>query len=448
MSIENKIKELLARKSDQQLNEEGMQPMGAAGVKKDTSIPASIQGDATMPRQGSSQDADYEERDEKEENQGAVVSKSTPNSPRPANTGAGNAPNYMNVGDPTSVVNMQASSGNKPMGEEYDDKEVEQIDEVGDTFLGRMKLRALRNRVTKHQAGLDKQSLTGRTPSGYKLPDGRRSQIDAMTQSNDQVIARASDRIKNKGTKFAEDYELDTASLKEQLSVIFGDDLSEDFRDKATAIFEAAVIARVNDEMEYVIEALEEQKQQEMEQIAEGLVDKIDGFMNYVVEQWMEENQLAVSSGIRTEIAEDFIAGLKTLFEESFIDVPDDKVDIVEHLSAQTEELETKLNETVEQNIELSQELTQIKKALVLGEMTGDLADTEAEKLQKLLEGVQYDSEDLFREKVKVIKENYFPKSQKSSPEEQLLTEEAPVQQATDTIAKYAQALSRSVKMR
>lgn len=357
MSIENKIKELLARKSEQ-LNEE---EMGAAGVRKDTSIPAANQGDTTMPRQGSSQDADYEEREEDEENQGAVASKSTPNSPRPANTGAGNAPNYMNVGDPTSVVNMQASGGNKPMGE------------------------------------------------------GKETQ---------------------------------TTSLKEQLSAIFGDDLSEDFRDKATAIFEAAVIARVNDEMESVIEALEEQKQQEMEQIAEGLVDKIDGFMNYVVEQWMEENQLAVTSGIRTDIAEDFIAGLKTLFEESFIDVPDDKVDIVEQLSAQTEELETKLNETVEQNIELSQELTQIKKALVLGEMTGDLADTEAEKLQKLLEGVQYDSEDLFREKVKVIKENYFPKSQKSSPEEQLLTEEAPVQQATDTIAKYAQALSRSVKMR
>jgi regulator of replication initiation timing len=436
MSIESKIKELLARKSDQQLNEEGMQPMGAAGVKKDTSIPASIQGDATMPRQGSSQDADYEERDEKEENQGAVVSKSTPNSPRPGNSGAGNAPNYMTVGDPTSVVNMQASSGNKPMGEEYYDEEVEQLDELGNTWKGRKKLKAVMNRA------MDK--IDGRTAGGATLSGDRFNKMvkDASTMTG------AFKRIQDKGTKFAEEVELDTSSLKEQLSSIFGDDLSEDFRDKATAIFEAAVIARVNDEMEYVIEALEEQKQEEMEQIAEGLVDKIDGFMNYVVEQWMEENQLAVSSGIRTEIAEDFIAGLKTLFEESFIDVPDDKVDIVEHLSAQTEELETKLNETLEQNIELSQELTQIKKALVLGEMTGDLADTEAEKLQKLLEGVQYDSEDLFREKVKVIKENYFPKSQKSSPEEQLLTEEAPVQQATDTIAKYAQALSRSVKMR
>jgi regulator of replication initiation timing len=443
MSIESKIKELLARKSDQQLNEEGMQPMGAAGVKKDTSIPASIQGDATMPRQGSSQDADYEERDEKEENQGAVVSKSTPNSPRPGNSGAGNAPNYMNVGDPTSVVNMQASSGNKPIGEEAENKSANLKESA--SVAKAAAVEAHKKGMNLSQAEDHIYDTVIRHYSGKSEGAGGLMTRVRIDQNTDAGLAHFKKLSKQSGNKIEEENSL---SLKEQLSSIFGDDLSEDFRDKATSIFEAAVIARVNDEMEYVIEALEEQKQEEMEQIAEGLVDKIDGFMNYVVEQWMEENQLAVSSGIRTEIAEDFIAGLKTLFEESFIDVPDDKVDIVEHLSAQTEELETKLNETLEQNIELSQELTQIKKALVLGEMTGDLADTEAEKLQKLLEGVQYDSEDLFREKVKVIKENYFPKSQKSSPEEQLLTEEAPLQQATDTIAKYAQALSRSVKMR
>ena len=362
MSIESKIKELLARKSEEQLNEEGMAPMGADSVKKDTSIAAANQGDTTMPRQGSSQDADYEEREEDEENQGAVASKSTPNSPRPANTGAGAAPNDMNVGDPTSVVNMQASSGNKPMGESEE-------------------------------------------PA-------------------------------------------DAPSLKEQLSAIFGDDLSEDFRDKSTAIFEAAVIARVNQEMQTVVEQLEEQKLQEMQDLTEGLVDKIDGFMNYVVEQWMQENELAVETGLRTEIAEDFISGLKTLFQEHYIEVPDDKVDVVEALAETKDELQEQLNSTLQKNIELAEELSQIKKSLVLSEMTGDLADTEAEKLQKLLEGVQYDSEDLFREKVKVIKENYFPKAQKSSPEEQLLTEEAPMQQTNDVMAKYAQALSRSVKVR
>jgi hypothetical protein len=362
MSIEAKIKELLTRKSDEQLNEEGAAPMGAANVSKDTSIKAANQGDTTMPRQGSSQDAEYEERDEKEENQGSVVSKSTPNAPRPQHQGAGQAPNYTTTGDPASVVNMQASSGNKPMGEE---------------------------------------------------------------------------------TK-----EVSTPSLKEQLSAIFGDDLSEDFRDKATAIFEAAVIARVNEEMDKVVAQLEEEKQQELEDIAEGLIDKVDSFMNYVVEQWMDENKLAVDGGLRTEIAEDFIAGLKTLFQENYIDIPEEKVDVVETLSAKTDELEEKLNESTTKNIELTEELSSLRKAIVLSEMSGDLADTEADKLKKLVEGVQFDSDELFREKVKVIKENYFPKVQKSSPEEQILNEEAPVQSSNDSMSKYVQALSRAIKAR
>lgn len=359
MSIENKIKELLARsKSAEQLNEE---EMGAAGVMKDTSIKAANQGDVTPPMQGSSQKADYEERDENEENQGGVVSKSTPNSPRPANTGAGAAPNFMNAADPTSVVNMQASSGNKPMGEES---------------------------------------------------------------------------------------EVQSPSLKEQLSAIFGDDLSEDFRTKATAIFEAAVIARVNEEMEKVTAKLEEQSQAKLEEMTEGLIDKVDSFMNYVVEQWMEENQLAVESGLRTEIAEDFMAGLKTLFQEHYIEVPEEKVDVVEELQSTSEQLEEKLNETLSKNIELTEELSNLKKAIVLSEMSSDLADTEAEKLQKLVEGVNFDNDDLFREKVKVIKENYFPKAQKTSPEEQLLTEEAPIQASNDAMSKYVQALSRAIKAR
>lgn len=364
MSIENKIKELLSRSkgAEEQLNEEGMAPMGAANVAKDTSIKAANQGDVTPPMQGSSQKADYEERDETEENQGAVASKSTPNSPRPANSGPGMAPNFMNAGDPTSVVNMQASSGNKPMGEEED----------------------------KSAA----------------------------------------------------------PSLKEQLSAIFGDDLSEDFRDKATAIFEAAVIARVNEEMDKVVAQLEEQKNEELETITEGLVDKVDSFMNYVVEQWMEENKLEIESGLRTEIAEDFISGLKNLFQEHYLEVPEDKVNVVEELAEKTTELEDKLNESVNKNIELAEELSNLKKAIVLSEMSGDLADTEAEKLKKLVEGVSFDSDELFREKVKVIKENYFPKVQKTSPEEQILNEEAPLQESNDAMSKYVQAIARVAKTR
>ena len=162
----------------------------------------------------------------------------------------------------------------------------------------------------------------------------------------------------------------------------------------------------------------------------------------------MEENQLAVERGLRTEIAEDFITGLHTLFQESFINIPEEKVDVVEQLSDMSEQLEQKLNDSETKNIELTEELSSLKKAIVLSEMSGDLADTEAEKLGKLVEGVSYDSESLFREKVKVIKENYFPKAAKSSPEEQLLNEEAPVQETTDSMSKYVQALSRAAKAR
>jgi len=355
MSIDAKIKELLSRKGEEQLNEEGMMPVKG----KDTTIKAANPGDTTMPMQGGSQAADYETREEDEENQGGVVSKTTPNAPRPMNSGAGNAPNYTTTGDPTAVVNMKASSGN---------------------------------------------------------------------------VAR-------------ESAERSGPTLKEQLSAIFGDDLSEDFRDKATSIFEAAVIARVNDEMAKIAEQIEEQKTQELEEITEGLVEKVDSFMNYVVEQWMEENQLSVEKGLRTEIVEDFIGGLKTLFQEHYIEVPEEKFDIVEELQTKSDSLEEKLNDTVQKNIELAQELSTVKKEIVLGEMVQDLADTEAEKLYKLIEGVQYDNEDLFREKVKVIKENYFPKTAKSSPEEQILTEEAPLSN-DDTISRYAQALSRSLKAR
>ena len=356
MSIDAKIKELLSRKGEEQLNEEGMVPTKG----RDNSIKMANPGDTTQPMQGGSQAAGYEEREEDEENQGAVTAKSVKGAPRPMGSGAGNAPNYMTTADPTAVVNMKASSGNVA-----------------------------------------------------------REEVEQSTQP----------------------------SLKEQLSAIFGNDLSEDFRDKATAIFEAAVIARVNDEMEKIAGQIEEQKSQELEQITEGLVEKVDSFMNYVVEQWMEENQLSVEKGLRTEIVEDFVSGLKTLFQEHYIEVPEEKFDIVEELQTKSDSLEEKLNDTIQKNIELAQELSTVKKEIVLGEMVQDLADTEAEKLYKLIEGVQYDNEDLFREKVKVIKENYFPKTAKSSPEEQILTEEAPISN-DDTISRYAQALSRSLKAR
>jgi len=243
----------------------------------------------------------------------------------------------------------------------------------------------------------------------------------------------------------------EAADLSSQLNSIFGEDLSEEFKTKATSIFEAAVIARVNNEMETVTAKLEEQTAAQLVEFKEALVDKVDTYLNYVVEQWLEENQLAIESGLRTEIAEDFIEGMKSLFKEHYIEVPEEKYNVLDELEESAASLQAQLDETISKNIELAQELSEVKRAQVIEEQTKDLAVTEAEKLKKLVEGVEFESEDLYREKLAVIKENYFPKTAKPSPEK-VLVEESGTNPAAfvdnSGMSKYVQALSRSVKTR
>jgi regulator of replication initiation timing len=238
------------------------------------------------------------------------------------------------------------------------------------------------------------------------------------------------------------------------LSPIFGEDLSEDFRQRATSIFEAAVIARVNNEMEKVAEALEEKYAEEFTEYKDSIVEKVDAYMNYVVESYMEENKLAIENGLRTEIAEDFMSGLKALFKEHYIEVPEEKYDVISELQAKVTELEESLNGQVENNVGLNTEVTALQRTLIIKEMSGDLADTEVSKLTKLLEGVDFDNAEIYKEKVSVIKENYFPRedavktAKKSSP--QALVEdtgtEANFTDNNNVVSAYASALSRTIK--
>lgn len=248
-----------------------------------------------------------------------------------------------------------------------------------------------------------------------------------------------------------EDQEAITEDIAEQIKTIFGKDLSEDFTNRAVSIFEAAVIARVNSEMEKVTARLEEESALQLEEFKTTLVEKVDSYLNYVVEQWMEENQLAVEQGLRTEVAEDFISGLKTLFQEHYIEVPEEKYNVIEDLEATSVALKEKLDESVTANIELTKELEALKREIVLEEETKDLTDTEIEKLRKLVEGVNFESEDLYREKVSVIKENYFPKAASKSPEQVLVEESgtAPTfANSDDVMDRYAKSISRALKAR
>ena len=226
-------------------------------------------------------------------------------------------------------------------------------------------------------------------------------------------------------------------------------DLSEEFKDKAATIFETAVKTRIQEQTKILEAQYEEKLSSEKETMKEAMVEKVDSYLNYVVEEWMKENELAVERGIRTEIAEDFITGLKTLFKEHYIDVPEEKYNVLDDLTAQKEDLESKLNEQIEKNVELSKKVSESDKASVLADVTADLADTEKEKFEAMAENIEYDSADKFKEKLETVKESYFPKTKLETTEDSVdsvAANEPTVEVGTDAMAAYTAAISKNVK--
>jgi hypothetical protein len=186
--------------------------------------------------------------------------------------------------------------------------------------------------------------------------------------------------------------------------------LSDEFKEKAMTIFEAAVHAKVVDEVNVRLEEQAKEQAAESKEFQKGLTEKVDGYLTYVVEEWMKENELAIERGIRSELVEDFMSGIKTLFTEHYIDIPEEKVDMVDDLFTKVEDLETSLDEEINRGVELQKELAQFKKDDALKEATKDLADTQSEKISKLAEGIEFENAEQYIEKLSVLKESYFPK--------------------------------------
>jgi len=222
--------------------------------------------------------------------------------------------------------------------------------------------------------------------------------------------------------------------------------LSETFKDRAKVIFETAV----NNEVETVLKPLEEEVlavfEQEYETAVEEMSDKVDSYMAYVVEQWMEENKVAIESGIRADIAEGFMSGLKKLFTENYITIPEEKVDVVEELATKVKHLEEKLNQEVTTNIKFKKELSEHKKSDIITSLTSELTFNDQEKLKEVAKGVVYEDESDYAEKVQTLKESYFPKEEKSS--ESVITEEdgESFEQLSGSMDVYTQALARTLK--
>ena len=244
-------------------------------------------------------------------------------------------------------------------------------------------------------------------------------------------------------------------NVKEDIAALVqGEELSEEFKSKAATIFEAAVHQKVMEVSSEKIDELEKEfqdnLQEEIVSFRDELTEKVDGYLNYVVEEWMKENELALESSLRSEITEEFMSGLKNLFTEHYIEVPEEKVDIVENLFDKVEELEEKLNSQIQENVKVKDELNDYRKNKILEEVCEDLADTQAEKMKSLVDGVTYEENaDDFENKVKMIKESYFPnqvKQDENIEQEDVVSEEEVTQEApkmNNIMEAYSKAIAR-----
>ena len=294
-------------------------------------------------------------------------------------------------------------------------------EEDEDEEMEEMSKKDLMAAMHKKMEGMHKKDLM----AAYKMNMGMHEETD------DNIEERISD-----------------INVKEDVSaLISGEDLSEEFKIKAATIFEAAVKSKIRSEVERMEESYAVQLEEATEVVKEELSEKVDGYLSYVVEEWMRENEIAVERGLKGEIAEDFISGLKQLFEDHYIDVPDEKYDILEAQSEKISELEEKLNSSIQENVERKKVVESLTRDAVMHEMSEELTVTEMEKFKSLTEELEFVSEESFRQKLDTLKEGYFPKT--GGEETFAIVDgdsEEPAQDidTTDTIKSYLSAISRT----
>ena len=393
MNVENKIRQFLAKSREVGTLSEELQELDEAQALAPNVKP----GDSSNPTQGSS-NANPEMQDlsgtgNKEggltsEVGKAAASKISKDGTLPSGNGAKEAPsNFENEDTPEKVVNMSGSKGNV------------------------------------HQEEVEAEA----------------EEVIAEDEASEIEYAIAEEVIEEEETLFGSDIQ----GLFES-----EENLSEEFKVKAAGIFEAVVTARIANEMEAIEADLREEVQVQQETFKEELVEKLDSFLSYVAENWMKENELAIERGLRSEITEDFISGMKTLFAEHYIEVPEEKYDVLGEMQDKIESLESKLNESLEEKIEIVAEKVALQRKAIISEASVDLTLTEAEKFAKLVEDIDFGSEDIFAEKVAVVKENYFPKQGQQSISEDKLEDTVDGDYAIENsnISRYAQAISKSVK--
>jgi len=281
-----------------------------------------------------------------------------------------------------------------------------------------------------------------------------KSKKDALNAMMDKMNAMKADDAKAYAEKHCmgasygekkEALDIDSIDVTDDVNALVeGEDLSEEFTAKATTIFEAAVKSKLRSEVERLDIEKTHEVAEEVETFKNELTEKVDSYLDYVVKEWMQENELAIDRGLKGEIAEDFITGLKALFEEHYIDVPDEKYDILEGQAQKIEDLEAKLNETIEKMTDMNKEKSSLVREQVIAKVSTDLAETEKEKFEGLVEDVEFNGEEDFTSKLNTLKENYFPKAVATQTlEEEVETENQEVD-VSGAMAAYMSAIQKS----
>ena len=331
------------------------------------------------------------------------------------------------MGDPSEIPDPEAKDAKAPGG---DGKMVDKTAPAqGSSNIKTPKTKVgMINAMVEKMKGMKKADLAA---SYFKKED-----VDAEEESVIREVRQVS----------AEDM-----NVSEDIAAIFGgEELSEEFVTKATTVFEAAVVSKVNEILETVTVDIEAELEAEKEDIIESVSAKLDDYLEYVAEEWMKENELAVEQGIKSEIVENFMVGLRNLFTENYIDIPEEKVDLVDELASKVAELEESLNDEMAKSIELRKEIAESKKDHALATVCEGLTDTQIEKMKSLAEGVDFETVESYTEKLETIKENYFP--QEETLTESFVVEDEPVeieeetQEVSGPMSVYMNAISKSIK--
>lgn len=381
MTVERKIRELLAGKLA--ITEDSHDQMGASNGKDTSKASVSkTSGDQTQPRQGSSADAPHQDRDgDADENQGAKVAVNAKDSS--ASSGSASGPG---AAPNFTTVADPASVVNQSSS---------------------------KGNVHKEEA----------EPEDDDLIEDDDDQEDEDEDEDD----------------LEEDFSAELATLFDG-----NENLSEEFRGKAASLFEAMVSASVNVKVAALEEALIEEASNLMEEFKTELVEKVDSYLTYVAEQYIAENELAVENGLRSDITESFIAGLKNLFSEHYIEVPEEKYDVLGEMQVEIEDLQSRVDQTMTANVELHAENTKLQRESVLIAVTENLAKTDAEKFVSIVADVEFENAEIFEEKLNVIRENYFPKAQPNTEEKMTDgIDESTEYNSSPLMEKYSKALDR-----